>query len=82
MHSFIQIFTKHLLSAKYHTRHLGKYPEEVDRMPALESKEKTSKHKVGEKGQSHEAHRYGHCRRLQAGKEGFAEQVKGGVEEM
>lgn len=30
VHSFIQIFTKHLLSAKYHTRHHGKYREEDD----------------------------------------------------
>lgn len=48
VHSFIQIFTKHLLSAKYHTRHRGKYREEADRMPALgRGKINTNKHDMG-----------------------------------
>ena len=34
-------------------------------------KRKTSKHKMGEKGQSHEAHRYGALREVAGRKEGF-----------
>lgn len=69
MHSFIQIFTKHLLSAKYHTRHLGKYPEEVDRMPALEEvRERQVNIKWVRRGRAMKHTGMEHCRRLQAGK--------------
>ena len=69
VHSFIQIFTKHLLSAKYHTRHRGKYREEADRMPALgRGKINTNKHDMGSEGQGREANRYREgCGRVQAG---------------
>lgn len=48
VHSFIQIFTKHLLSAKYHTRHHGKYGGDADIIPALgRDKTNTKKHNIG-----------------------------------
>lgn len=48
VHSFIQIFTKHLLSAKYHTKHHVKYREEGDVTLPLENKgQTTNKYDVG-----------------------------------
>lgn len=48
VHSFIQIFTKHLLSAKYHTRHHGKYGGDADIILALgKDQTDTKKHNIG-----------------------------------
>lgn len=46
VHSFIQIFTKHLLSAKYHTKHHVKYREEDDVTLPLEDKGQTTNKQI------------------------------------
>lgn len=48
VHSFIQIFTKHLLSAKHHTKHQVKYREEDDvTLPLENTGQTTNKYDVG-----------------------------------
>lgn len=46
VHSFIQIFTKHLLSAKYHIKHHVKHREEDDVTLPLEDKGQTTNKQI------------------------------------